>query len=492
MKVKWNFETEIEYSSPTVVGDTVFIGYEEPNSDKAVCALDVATGSTKWEYCEYNTNKTYLSPTVTNGSVFVGGLPGTDILCLSADTGEKIWDFKSESQGNSPPIVSDGSVFIKTGNQVIALNAATGKQQWSFEPDDPVGWSAPVVVNGTVFAVYGGIYALDADTGKKQWQFNTHPHEEDGSPTVRNGTVYIGSYDGSLYAIDATDGIEKWSYSIDNGYSAIISSPTVSDGIVFFGGGRQSGHIHAINASTGDPVWKTKLNDSVCSSPTLVKNTIYIGSWSNKNDAEEGYIHALDVTSGKEIKRIPTGPIYESSPIVVDGTLFVGSGTKGLIAIDTDDEGSSKGSLTCQGTLGHHHTYSYRASAKPFQTLAEQEQSELQKTLTAAERALYEAITAYIDGQQTLPRIRFRQAENAYCSALDKVEKFDICINKPIEIDIRFSNDTIPVPSGENKKRQQVYLWWYGKTNHNIDSIGEIVERKQQSSMGLKFSNNMD
>jgi outer membrane protein assembly factor BamB len=97
--------------------------------------------------------------------------------------------------------------------------------------------------------------------------------------------VYIGSE--QLYALDTVDGSMLWT----------------------FNPGRESG---------------------IQSSPVLVDDIVYVGSWRNPSS---GAVHADDSTDGTELWRFPTGGYVEAAPKAVDGTVYVGSKAGDLIAV---------------------------------------------------------------------------------------------------------------------------------------------------------------
>src|SRR5690348_16473220 len=144
-------------SSPTVVGDIVYIG----SNDKALYAFDAKTGKILWAH---NANDGVgSSPAVANGIVYVGS--------------------------------DDSSVY--------AFHAITGATVWIFTTGGSV-WSSPAVVNGVVYIGSNDnmLYALDAKTGKVLWTHSTDNFVS-SSPAVVNGVVYVGSGDSKLYALDA-------------------------------------------------------------------------------------------------------------------------------------------------------------------------------------------------------------------------------------------------------------------------------------------------
>lgn len=80
--------------------------------------------------------------------------------------------------------------------------------------------------------------ALDAGTGKILWQVaDPAQHAVDtGSVTVANGVVFVGSMDpqGHMFALDAATGNPLWSYKSGG---SVICGPAVVDGVVYWGSG---------------------------------------------------------------------------------------------------------------------------------------------------------------------------------------------------------------------------------------------------------------
>jgi outer membrane protein assembly factor BamB len=60
-------------------------------------------------------------------------------------------------------------------------------------------------------------------------------------------------------------------------WDLFISSPTVVDGVVYFGSG--DNHVYAFDAATGALNWKFKTGNVVHASPTVVNGVVFIGSF---------------------------------------------------------------------------------------------------------------------------------------------------------------------------------------------------------------------
>ena len=106
----------------------------------------------------------------------------------------------------------------------------------------------------------------------------------------------------------------------------IVSSPAVADGMLFIGG--RDSCLHAINAATGELVWKKKTGDWVDASPLIYDNKVIVGS-------RDGSIYIFDRTTGTDIGVLDAG-MQISSPAMVNGKVVSGLGPPlgGLAAYD--------------------------------------------------------------------------------------------------------------------------------------------------------------
>jgi polyvinyl alcohol dehydrogenase (cytochrome) len=142
----------------------------------------------------------------------------------------------------------------------------------------------PVVVGGRLFvgSEAGDVFALDARTGCTLWSFaagagiraaiSVGPYRRgDGEQGL---AVYFADQLANAFAVDADTGEELWRVRVDeHPYAAATGSPTLHDGrlyVVLSGvgeegqGGRPGypcctfrGSVTALDASTGDRVWKS-------------------------------------------------------------------------------------------------------------------------------------------------------------------------------------------------------------------------------------------
>ncbi|MDP3105666.1 MAG: PQQ-binding-like beta-propeller repeat protein, partial [Candidatus Methanoperedens sp.] len=250
---------------------------------------------------------------------------------------ELLWKFQAGGFTSSPA-VSSGTVYIGSmDSYVYALDATSGNVRWKYETGDKVK-SSPTIADSTVFvgSLDKYFYALDAVSGALKWKYQTGYVYS--SPVVSGGIVYVGggTMDSYFYALDATNGELKWKYSLGSGI--VWSSPAVSNGIVYFGTEENQrlsptdvkvtgGSLYALDAGSGTLKWKYTSEGSISSSPSVSNGMIYFGS-------VDKYVYALEAISGKIKWKYQTdGGVY-SSPAVSGGIVYFGSNGGYIYGLD--------------------------------------------------------------------------------------------------------------------------------------------------------------
>jgi len=145
---------------------------------------------------------------------------------------------------------------------------------------------------------------------------------QESAPLVVGSTMYVLSpYPNILYALDLTQpgAPLKWQYNPKPDSAAqgvaccdvVNRGPTFANGKIFFT--TLDAHVVAVNADTGEEVWKTKLGDinkgeTMTMAPLVVKDKVIVGI-SGGEYGVRGWIQALDANSGQSVwKAYSTGP----------------------------------------------------------------------------------------------------------------------------------------------------------------------------------------
>ncbi len=365
----------------TVPAATRTSAENRPRSSVSTTA-DVA-GETEWQSSVPASVGT--GPTVADGLVILGTVSGT-VHAVDAESGQRAWTHDTELPVRATPTAADGVAYVGTGDPsddndrgaVVALQTTTGTARWSRQLDGPVAsavacdgetvyvgtaagtlnalaadtgvtrWrvdvdetvtGTPVVTDGRLYVVdRSGVSALAPGDGERLWRvslddrFRPVNHDDAGSVTVADDTLYVVDGDGRVIAVDATTGERRWRTAL----SAAATTPTVANGrllVPVTEDGRQ--HTVALDAETGDVVWRGPDGDRSLDSPTVAGGVVYAGRPTG--------LTALDGQTGE--KRWQTD-WWADTPVVVDGTAYViehsfDAEADRLRAVDTGHDASS-------------------------------------------------------------------------------------------------------------------------------------------------------
>jgi outer membrane protein assembly factor BamB len=173
----------------------------------------------------------------------------------------------------------------------------------------------------------------------KLWSYNTGDVVA-ASPTVVNNVIYVGAWNGYEYAINAVTGQLIWKTFLGTMTPrsdcnpqrtvGVTSSAAVQNGVVYIGGGDD--YWYALDANTGTVLWKLYIGDSTAnggnynwSSPLIYGGYAYIGVASFGDcPLVQGKLLKVDLNSRAVAAAFNVAP---------DGTL--GGGIWGSPAIDT-------------------------------------------------------------------------------------------------------------------------------------------------------------
>jgi len=274
-------------SSPVVVGGFVYFG----SGDGNVYALNASTGAVAWKV--QTGDVVHASPAVVDGVVYVGSWDSY-LYALDARSGAQKWRFKT---GEDPVIhnqvgiqssaaVADGVVYFGCrDSKFYAVDAKSGQQLWAF--DNKGSWviTSPAVRKGRVYFATsdtGLLHVLDAKSGAAVTKLDFSRWPMFSSPALVGDTLFIGSHAGKVLAIDlktqslaATfqteaskqngpaltkpDGTPNYAAAFKGNFydemvagvqrmmsvGAVLSSPVVADGVVYFGS--TDGNLYAVS-----------------------------------------------------------------------------------------------------------------------------------------------------------------------------------------------------------------------------------------------------
>lgn len=226
---------------------------------------------------------------------------------------EILWQFKTDGQVVSSPVVSDGVVYVGSeDHRLYALDAETGLAKWHFQTEGPISSTPAVSYDKVFFLSYdGNFYALNKGTGKLQWKFSTG-----GESKFKVKDYFNGSFQPDF-----------WDF--------FLSSPALDPSTVYFGS--SDGNIYALDRETGKKRWSYRTGASIHSSPALYENYLVTGAWDSRIyclDKNNGAIKWVYTTGRDTTKYIWMG--IQASPSIDEGIAFIGSRDAKLYALQLE------------------------------------------------------------------------------------------------------------------------------------------------------------
>jgi polyvinyl alcohol dehydrogenase (cytochrome) len=228
---------------------------------------------------------------------------------------------KHQATGLSADQIRSVAVYL-TGRQPGAAEQSTPSPNLCKDGGGSINLSAPQW-NGWGFDLENsryqpkpGIKAEDVPRLKVKWAFAYPSGRVNSQPTVIGDRLYVGCSPGLVYCLNAKTGCVYWTYDGGSGVRTAISvGPLPASSPAKFAAyfGTRDRFVHAVDAETGKPLWKTKIEDQAVSgitgAPVLYKDRIYVALSSSeevtgRGDKYEcctfrGSLVALDAYRGK-------------------------------------------------------------------------------------------------------------------------------------------------------------------------------------------------
>ena len=295
----WRTPVGYGYSSPTVVGDRVYLSdyeitegevFNNPSSrgplqgNERVHALDLATGEVLWTHAyERPYNLSYpggprCTPAYDEGHIYHLGAEG-DLICLDAMTGDVIWklNFQEAYQVESPiwgfaahPLVAGDLIYCMVGGEgsaVVAFDKNTGEEKWSGLTAVEPGYCPPSIirqagVDQLIIWHSDSINALDPLNGAVYWSLPLKPNYGMAIMTPQKyGDILFACGIGRVAAAISL-GTETptaeflWKANPRNAVFSANSTPLIKEGIVY-GCNVQDSKLIAVELETGNRLWET-------------------------------------------------------------------------------------------------------------------------------------------------------------------------------------------------------------------------------------------
>lgn len=383
-------------SQPAVGGGAIFVG----SQSGLVYAFDLETGCTRWQFmasAEVRNGMTLSSWDADDPNadplLYFGDLSGNQ-YAVSAVTGALRWRQRMDAHGNATLTaaaeLSEGVLYVPVSSleegaaiaagypcctfrgSVVALDAMTGEELWRrfFIPE-----AVETGENAAGTPLYGPsgvpIWAGMALSGDRLYIATGDDYSGDGSPTsdaiialdkvtgetlwirqARFGDVWNGSCENAGRVNCPDDNGPDWDY----GAGPIIATDANGRQIVL--AGDKGGVVAAMDAETGESLWKNKVGRGGVVAGINFGIAAYDGKvFVPVSDVPDGReydepakpgLYALDLTTGDYVWRAPAlrdmclgrpgcYPGYSAAISVTDEYVLAGANDGWLRAFDVDD-----------------------------------------------------------------------------------------------------------------------------------------------------------
>jgi polyvinyl alcohol dehydrogenase (cytochrome) len=195
---------------------------------------------------------------------------------------------KQWAEGFSPAQISALASFI-TGKQAGSIAQPGTNQNMCKEPAGPISLKEPLWngwgrdLDNTHYQPKPGIKPEDVPRLKVKWAW-THPGPmATGQPTIIGDRLFVTTEAGQLFSLNAQTGCTYWKVNTGAGLRSAVSVGPLPAGskakfAIYFGDQKSS--VTALDAETGELLWKTKVEDHLMSritgSPVLYRDRLYV------------------------------------------------------------------------------------------------------------------------------------------------------------------------------------------------------------------------
>ncbi len=284
----WKVEVGEGYSTALVDGDRIY-QHARLEGEEVVWCLEAGSGRTVWREgipIEFEPGRggerhgrgPKSTPTLADGRIFTMSISGT-LAAWNAKDGELLWkrDFRDRFDKTHPywgtatsPVVEGGRVYVHAGSceegALFCLDPATGAEVW-VQDQHANCYSSPLVeevggVRQLVEFNHHGLCGVDLESGEILWE-SVYPHRGNNqnvpTPVLHDGLFVVGGEDRGVFAVRVERTEDEWRAERvwrHRDVSLEMSSPVVSDGVVYGFSHFKMGQLFGLDPESGEVLWR--------------------------------------------------------------------------------------------------------------------------------------------------------------------------------------------------------------------------------------------
>ena len=287
----------------------------------------------------------YGAPVIDAGTAYAAGYTcaGSDcdgeVFGVSTDSGGLAWNsggfrLRAKLVGQLQPTDS-GLLLLGTGPvdgerdppgylYAFSVDPNAGRRvEWRVALDGEV-WGE-VAVDNTSNTAYvgtdaGTLYAIDIADGGVRWSFEAQGAIT-GPVLFHEGAIYFGDLSSRFYRLNPRSQNPDWDFDA-GAWVWAKAVPDEQNGAIYIS--TLGGHIHALNISTGSPIWGQRIDGQIVGSPLLfdrIRNDFSQRVLAVPSGEED--VHVLNVNDGQIIGTFPTDSAVKSSPVLINDFIYI-------------------------------------------------------------------------------------------------------------------------------------------------------------------------
>lgn len=272
-RVRWKDGFKGGFSAaPVVTRDRIYL--PELDQGGRLVALDRASRRIEWTA---DAGDLAASPIVSEGRIFTVSTLGE--LGAWTEAGAELWRTELETRVSSRPALA-GQVLVvaSSDGRLHAINAESGEPIATTDPDAGPIWGDLVLLpaegNGAstvVFATLGGqVIEVDADLNiVRQRSF---PSNFYAGPTHSGERLYLVGHEGTIWSYDWKADAIDWMLELED--ATVRMAPALGQSYLAVGDLR--GTLAIVDRMRGVPVWTTRLDGALTSTPVFRGQELYV------------------------------------------------------------------------------------------------------------------------------------------------------------------------------------------------------------------------
>jgi eukaryotic-like serine/threonine-protein kinase len=277
------------FSTPTVVGDVMFIGSCAGN----FYAINKTTGEVQWSYDIRKDGKQqsfHGDPLVLDDLILIGTDRSCDpegighVYAFERDNGKVRWKYRAISVPTDIVQIGPNGFFGSFQDQWSSVDLRTGSLNWKFStgaqnpncdlPKAPVAGVNRLFIAG----LDGVIYSLDAASAQVTWKRKLSAAPSTGL-ALNNKTLYVGTNDHRIYSLDSETGRVLSELATD---ATPVGRLTLSNDLLFVflhNASERVGYIVSVDSKLTRVNWKQRSSPEWASArPYLWQELVVAGN----------------------------------------------------------------------------------------------------------------------------------------------------------------------------------------------------------------------